>query len=152
MRDTLLTFHILATGLWIGANVVGLLVNRQLNPKASAIASDPWYFALVGVKRYLYPPTYLTILITGVLLITTNEDSTFAFSDTFNVIGIAAVLIGAWLGMIYFERQGGKIGAAFAAGDMGAAASIKTKMTIGQLVDMGVVVLATVAMIGTWGV
>jgi len=151
MRDTFLTFHILATCLWIGANVLGLLVNRQLNPKAQAIASDPWYLALVGAKRYLYPPLYLIILITGVLLITAVEESRFAFTDAFNVIGIVAVLIGAWLGMIYFERQGGKIGAAFAAGDMQTAASIKTKMTIGQIVDMVVVVVATVAMIGTWG-
>ncbi len=151
MRATLLTLHIVASCLWIGANVVGLVVNRQLNPKATTVASDPWYFALIGAKRYLYPPLYLVILVTGVLLITSVESTSFAFSDTFNIIGIAAVLIGAWLGMVYFERQGRKVGEAFATGDMQAAGVIKTKMTVGQIVDLAIVVVATVAMVGTWG-
>ena len=151
MRATLLTFHILASCLWIGANAVGLIVNRQLNPKATTVASDPWYFALVGVKKYLYPPLYVIILVTGVLLITAVDSTSFAFSDTFNIIGIAAVLIGAFLGMVYFEFQGRKIGQAFATGDMATAGVIKTRMTIGQLVDMGIVLLATVAMVGLWG-
>jgi uncharacterized membrane protein len=152
MRDILLIIHILATCLWIGANVVGLIVNPRINRHASAIASEPWYLALVRTKRYLYPPVYLIILITGVLLVIAVEDSPYKLTDAFNVIGFLAVLVGAWLGMIYFERQGPRVGAAFAAGDMQTAESIKRKIAIGQFADMAIVVLATVAMVSTWRV
>ncbi len=43
MRDTLSTIHILASGAWIGTNVVGFVVNPRINPRASAIASDHWH-------------------------------------------------------------------------------------------------------------
>ena len=43
MRDTLSTIHILASGAWIGTNVVGFVVNPRINPLASAIASDHWH-------------------------------------------------------------------------------------------------------------
>ena len=152
MRDTLLTIHILASGVWIGTNVMGFVVNPQINPKASAIASDHWHRTVVGFKNYLYIPAYLIVLITGVLLVTAVDDSPYELSDTFVLIGFLAVLVGAVLGMIYFPRQGRKAGAAYDAGDMPAAASVEQKIAIFSLVDMVVIVVAVVAMVSTWGV
>ena len=110
MRDTLLTIHILASGVWIGTNVMGFVVNPRINPRASAIASDHWHRTVVGFKYYLYVPAFLTILVTGVLLITAVDDSPYELSDTFVLVGFLAVIFGSVLGTIYFPRQGGKGG------------------------------------------
>ena len=152
MRDILLTIHILAVGVWIGTNAMGFMVNPQINRRASEIASDHWPRTVVGFKYYLYIPAYAIVLISGVLLVTAVEDSPYEMSDTFVLIGLFAVLVGAVLGMIYFPRQGGKAGAAYDAGDMGAAASIEKKIAIWSIVDMIVIVVAVVAMVSMWGV
>ena len=152
MRDTLLTFHILATGLWIGATVVGLIFNPRINSKASAIASDHWHLTVVAFRRYLYIPAYLILFSTGVVLGRSADDPTYKWTDTFNMIGKIAILFGVVVVLIHLARQGRKAAAAYDAGDTQAAASIEQKIAIWLLVDLAVVVLATVAMIGTWGV
>ena len=152
MRDTLLTIHILSAGVWIGTNVVGFMVNPQINPKASAIASDHWHRTVVGFKNYLYIPAYVIVLITGVLLVIAVDNSPYKMSDAFVLIGFLAVLVGAVLGMVYFPRQGRKAGTAYDDGDMPAATSIERKIAIFSLVDMVVIVVAVVAMVSTWGV
>ena len=152
MRDTLLTIHILSAGVWMGTNVVGFMVNPQINPKASAIASDHWHRTVVGFKNYLYIPAYVIVLITGVLLVIGVDNSPYKMSDTFVLIGFLAVLVGAVLGMIYFPRQGRKAGTAYDDGDMAAATSIERKIALFSVVDMVVIVVAVVAMVGTWGV
>jgi hypothetical protein len=152
MRDILLIIHILALGLWIGASVVGLTVNPRINPRASAVASDHWHLTVGAFKRYLYIPAYLTVLVTGVLLIIAVEDSPYGLTEAFMLIGYLAVLIGAWLTMIYFARQSSKAAAAYDAGDTQTAATIEQKIAIGQYADIAVIVIATVAMVSKWGI
>ena len=152
MRDILLTVHILAASVWIGTNAMGFMVNPQINPRASEIASDHWHRTVVGFKYYLYIPAYVIVLVSGVLLVTAVEDSPYEMSDTFVLIGLLAVLAGAVLGEIYVARQSRKVAAAYDANDMRTAASIEQKLAIASLVDMAVVVVAVVAMVSTWGV
>ena len=151
MRDTLLTIHILAACIWLGANVVGFVVNPQINPAARVIASDHWHHTVVGFKRYLYMPAYLIVLITGVLLVTAVDGSPYEMSDTFVLIGLIAILAGAVLGEFYIARQSRKVAAAYDADDKRTAASIEQKLAIASLVDMAVIVVAMVAMVSTWG-
>ena len=150
MRDTLLTIHILAACIWLGANVVGFVVNPQINPAARVIASDHWHHTVVGFKRYLYMPAYLIVLITGVLLVTAVDGSPYEMSDTFVLIGFLAIFV-AVLSGIYFAHQGRKAAAAYDADDKRTAASIEQKLAIASLVDMAVIVVAIVAMVSTWG-
>ncbi len=151
MRDTLLTIHILGACIWLGANVVGFIVNPQINPAARVIASDHWHHTVVGFKRYLYMPAYLIVLITGVLLVTAVDGSPYEMSDTFVMIGLIAILAGAVLGEFYIARQSRKVAAAYDADDKRTAASIEQKLAIASLVDMAVIVVAIVAMVSTWG-
>ena len=150
MRDTLLTIHILGAGVWIGTNVMGFIVNPQINPAARVIASDHWHHTVVGFKRYLYMPAYLIVLITGVLLVTAVDGSPYEMSDTFVMIGFLGIFV-AVLSGIYFARQGRKVAAAYDADDKRTAASIEQKLAIASLVDMAVIVVAIVAMVSTWG-
>ena len=152
MRDTLLSIHILASGVWIGTNVMGFVVNPRINPRASAIASDHWHRTVVGFKNYLYIPALVTILVTGILLITAVVDSPYELSDTFVLVGFLAVIFGSVLGTICFPRQGGKAAAAYDADDMVAVKSIEQKIALWSLLDMVVIVVAVVAMVSTWGV
>ena len=152
MRDTLLTIHILGAGVWIGTNVMGFIVNPQINPAARVIASDHWHHTVVGFKqRYIYTPSHLIVLITGVLLVTAVDGSPYEMSDTFVLIGLIAILAGAVLGEFYIARQSRKVAAAYDADDKRTAASIEQKLAIASLVDMAVIVVAMVAMVSTWG-
>ncbi len=152
MRDTLLTLHILAAGAWFGTNVVSFLVNPRINPRARAIASDDWHHFVVRIKqRYIYTPAQLIVLITGVLLVTEVEDSPFEMSDTFVLIGFFALVVAVVSG-IYFARQGARVGAAYDAGDTGAAESIEQRIAMWSLASMGVILVTMWAMVSTWGV
>ncbi len=151
MRDTLLTIHILGAGVWIGTNVMGFIVNPQINPAARVIASDHWHHTDVGFKRNHNMPAYLIVLITGVLLVTAVDGSPYEMSDTFVMIGLIAILAGAVLGEFYIARQSRKVAAAYDADDKRTAASIEQKLAIASLVDMAVIVVAIVAMVSTWG-
>ena len=152
MRDTLLTIHILGAGVWIGTNVMGFIVNPQINPAARVIASDHWHHTVVGFKqRYIYTPSQLIVLISGVVLVTAVDGSPYEMSDTFVMIGLIAILAGAVLGEFYIARQSRKVAAAYDADDKRTAASIEQKLAIASLVDMAVIVVAIVAMVSTWG-
>ena len=152
MRDTLLTIHILGAGVWIGTNVMGFIVNPQINPAARVIASDHWHHTVVGFKqRYIYTPSQLIVLISGVVLVTAVDGSPYEMSDTFVMIGLIAILAGAVLGEFYIARQSRKMAAAYDADDKRTAASIEQKLAIASLVDMAVIVVAIVAMVSTWG-
>jgi len=151
MRDTLLTIHILAACIWLGANVVGFVVNPQINPAARVIASDHWHHTVVGFKRYLYMPAYLIVLITGVLLVTAVDGSPYEMSDTFVMIGLIAILAGAVLGEFYIARQSRKVAAAYDADDKRTAASIEQKIARWSLVDTAVIVMTMGVMVSKLG-
>ncbi len=152
MRDTLLTVHILATGLWIAATVVGLVFNPRINSKALAFASDHWNLSAVAFRRFFYAPAYVVILGTGIVLGRRAVDPTYKWYDLFNMIGKGAILFGAVVVLFYVARLGRKAAAAYAAGDSQRAASIERTVAILLAADLAVVVLAIVAMIGKWGV
>ena len=150
MRDTLLTIHILGACIWLGANVVGFIVNPQINPAARVIASDHWHHTVVGFKRYLYMPAYLIVLITGVLLVTAVDGSPYEMSDTFVMIGFLGIFV-AVLSGIYFARQGRKVVAAYDADDKRTAASIEQRIAGWSLVDTAVIVMTMGTMVSKLG-
>jgi uncharacterized membrane protein len=150
MRDTLLTIHILGAGVWIGTNVMGFIVNPQINPAARVIASDHWHHTVVGFKRYLYMPAYLIVLITGVLLVTAVDGSPYEMSDTFVMIGFLGIFV-AVLSGIYFARQGRKVAAAYDADDKRTAASIEQRIAGWSLVDTAVIVMTMGTMVSKLG-
>ena len=79
------------------------------------------------------------------------EDSQFEMSDTFVLIGFFALVVAVVSG-IYFARQGAKVGAAYDAGDTGAAESIEQRIAMWSLASMGVILVTMWAMVSTWGV
>jgi|TARA_B100000315_G_scaffold244780_1_gene269896 uncharacterized membrane protein len=151
MRDTLLTIHILAACIWLGANVVGFIVNPQINPAARVIASDHWHHTVVGFKqRYIYTPSQLIVLISGVVLVIGVDGSPYEMSDTFVLIGFLAIFV-AVLSGIYFAHQGRKVAAAYDADDVRTAASIEQKIARWSLVDTAVIVMTMGVMVSKLG-
>ena len=151
MRDTLLTIHILAACIWLGANVVGFIVNPQINPAARVIASDHWHHTVVGFKqRYIYTPSQLIVLISGVVLVTAVDGSPYEMSDTFVMIGFLGIFV-AVLSGIYFARQGRKVVAAYDADDKRTAASIEQRIAGWSLVDTAVIVMTMGTMVSKLG-
>jgi hypothetical protein len=151
LRDTLLTIHILAAGTWIGANAVQFVMTPRVGDRGAAIAAA-WHRAVVGLMRVLYMPAALILLVTGVLLVTAIDETSYEMSDAFVSIGFLAVIIGAGLGMRFFAPQSRLAAEAYDGGDTGAAAAIERKITIGGLVDTAVLVVTVVAMVAKWGV
>ena len=116
------------------------------------IASDHWHHTVVGFKqRYIYTPSQLIVLISGVVLVTAVDGSPYEMSDTFVMIGLIAILAGAVLGEFYIARQSRKVAAAYDADDKRTAASIEQRIAGWSLVDTAVIVMTMGTMVSKLG-
>ncbi len=151
MEDTLLTIHIIAAGAWLGANVVQFLVAPQVQKIGGSVAAG-WHRTVEGLLRTLYMPASLLALITGVGLIVAVDDSPYEMSDPFVSLGFLTVIVGSALGMAFFAPNSRKAAEARESGDDTLAASIESKLLIGGVIDMTLVIVTIAAMVGKWGV
>jgi uncharacterized membrane protein len=150
MRDGLLIVHILGVATWFGANMVQMFVTPRMSKAGDAAAAE-WHRSVVAMGKVVYTVAAVAVLLTGFGLVGTSND-VFSFSDTFIIVGIVVVVIGAVLGMAFFGPQGEKAAAAYTAGDnTGGAAIVRRTAGMGAL-DSALVVVAVAAMVMKWGV
>lgn len=149
MRTTLLFFHILGVGVWLGANVTRFaLVGRFSSVGGSAAAT--YHRGTVAMGRMLYTPAAILILMTGILLITTGEDG-YGFDAPFISIGFLAVIVGAGMAMGLFAPRARKAADLHEAGDKPAAVAAERQIATLGWVDTLVILVAIAGMIGKWG-
>ena len=150
MRTFLLVVHILAAGAWIGANITQVVVTPRASKLGGSTAAA-WMRSTVTMGRVLYTPAAVLSLATGVALVL-RTDSAYDFENAFVVIGVAMVVIGAFLGIRVFGPQGEAAADAFDAGDVTAARSIVGRIFALGLLDSLLLVVTVTAMVGKWGV
>jgi uncharacterized membrane protein len=150
MRDTLLIVHILGVAAWFGTNMVQMFVTPRMSKTGDAMAAE-WQRTVVAMGKVLYPVAAVAVLLTGFGLLGTSN-SVFSFSDTFVIVGIAMVVVGAVLGMAFFGPQGEKAAAAYTAGDSAAGTAIVRKTAGMGALDTALLVVTIAAMVMKWGV
>lgn len=149
MRDGLLIVHILGVATWFGANMVQMFVTPRMSKAGDAAAAD-WQRTVVAMGKMLYTAAAVVVLVTGFGLVGTSNDL-FSYSDTFVIIGIVMVVIGAVLGMAFFGPQGEKAAAAYESGNSAGGTAIVRKTAWMGALDTGLMVVTVAAMVMKWG-
>ncbi len=103
MRELLLFVHIAAAAVWIGAGVTQLVVSPVI-ARTGGTAAAVWMRQTVRLGRVLFSPASVLVLISGVWLVL--RETAFEFEQAFVVIGILAVVLGAFLGMRVYGPTG----------------------------------------------
>jgi hypothetical protein len=150
MRDGLLIVHILGVATWFGTNMVQMFVTPRMSKTGNTMAAE-WQRTVVAMGKVLYPVAAVAVLVTGFGLLGTSN-SVFSFSDTFVIIGIVMVVIGAVLGMAFFGPQGEKAAVAYTSGDGAGGTAIARRTTGMGALDTALLVVTITAMVMKWGV
>ena len=148
MRDLLLVIHILAVAAWIGGGLALGFLAPRLSARGSETARN-LYATYESMGKIYFNIAGVTVLLSGILLVL---DGVYEFEDTFVIVGIVIVVIGALIGAFGFGPTAQKIVAAYDADDASAVASLTRRFSIIGVVDSLVLVVAVVAMVYKWGV
>ncbi len=149
MREFLLVIHILAVGAWIGGNATQFLVTPKMRDRGGAAAAA-WMTSVVRMGRLLYTPAALIVLLSGIGLVL--DSAVYDFEQTFVVIGVAMVVVGAVLGMRVFGPKGQRAADAFESGDDAAGAAVVNGTMPFGLLDTALLIVTITAMVSRWGI
>ncbi len=150
MRDALLIVHILGVSTWFGANMVQMFVTPRMSKAGHAVAAE-WQRTVVAMGKVLYPVAAVVVLLSGFGLLGTSNN-VFSLSDTFIIVGVVMVVIGAALGMAFFGPHGEKAAAAYTEGDSDrGTAMVRRTAGMGTL-DTALLVVTIAAMVMKWGI
>ena len=150
MSDVLLIVHILGVSAWFGASAIQFFMAPRMR-KAELAAAASWQRSTVAMGTGLYAPAAIIVMVTGFGLVGTS-DGAYTVSDTFVIIGIVMVVVGAVIGIRLLGPNADKAAAAYEADDRagGDAAAARTAM-IGT-VDTILLIVTITAMAMKWGV
>ena len=150
MRDLYLVLHIFLAAAWIGGGLsVGFLLPRM--QRSGAAAAEAFFRAYDSMGKIYFNVAGIGVLVTGILLVL-DGTSGYEFEDTFVVIGIIAVIIGAVLGMAGFGPATRNIVAAYENEDEGSIKTLTGRFSMLGILDTIVLLVALVAMVYKWGV
>ena len=149
MRDTLLVIHILAAATWFGGSMTaGFLASRM-----RAIGHEAGSGFMAGFEkmgRLYYPPSAVVILATGIWLVIDND--AYNFEDSFVVIGVVSVILGAFLGIRIFGPLAQQARAAHEAQDETALDRTYRRFAGFGVLDIAILAFAVISMVTKLGV
>jgi hypothetical protein len=145
-RTVLLSLHLVGVAAWLGANFVQLLVVPRMERAGTAVAVA-WHETAADLSKKYYSAAGALVGVTGVLLVL---DDRAEWSSGFVWVGIAAVAIGAFLGIVVFGPKEQELVAAHRSGDSGGVVRTLRTIRTFAVVDTLVVLLAVVAMVDHW--
>ncbi len=107
MYDLLITLHVLAAILWVGGGVTLHILMRRALKLPDRGAQHERFTELEWLGERFYPAFSLLLIIAGILLVTEDEHG-WEFSDTFIQIGLSAWIISFLIGIGFYGREGKK--------------------------------------------
>lgn len=145
-RHLLLTLHIIGVAAWLGANFVQLVVTPRLSRQPGEVATA-WAETAGRLARTYYNVAGTLIGVTGTLLV---QHGGWSWTAGFVIVGIAALVVGAALGVAEFLPLARRSAAASRAGDATLLRRLGRRAAMSALVDTSVVVLTVLAMVSKW--
>ena len=103
----LLTIHLLAAATWIGAALALQVIAARAGRAADAV-SDHFALDAEAIGKMLFAPSSILLLITGGALV---ERQNLAWSETWILLGIAALLVAGAVGGAFLIPEGRRIAA-----------------------------------------
>ena len=146
-RTFLLSLHIVAVAAWLGGNLVQMSLLPFFEREEHAVAAA-WHRASGWMARVYYTVAGIVITVTGIALVIRGD---IPWSAGFVSLGLATVIIGGILGVLFFGPTSRQAVLAHAAADPVAVRRVRQRFTVGALIDTSLVVLTVVAMVHRWG-
>ncbi len=126
------------------------MVMLPMFDRSGHAAARVWHEASGQMAKVYYSVAGAVITITGVFLLL-QSDSPWTFSDPFVSIGFVVVLIGGLTGVLFFAPASRAAVTAHDEHDPGAVAKMRRRLTVGAVVDTGLVIFAIYAMVAKLG-
>lgn len=145
-RTLLLALHIVSVGAWLGANFVQMLVTPRLGRDNPAVAAA-WSRQTMWLGQRYYPIVGALVALTGVGLV---FDQDWSWGSGFIWVGIAVVVIGAVMGIAFFEPLARTRAEALESGDVSRADVAQRRIMPLALLDTALIVIAILAMVHKW--
>lgn len=145
VRNVLLLVHIAAVAAWLGANAVQFVVGPRMRRRGPAVAAA-WSDTALFLGRRYYNVAGAVVALSGVGLVLHGHWGWHGFV----LVGIAAVAIGAGLGILAFEPRLRRELAAIESGDEVGARRLQHDITSIAVLDTAVVLVTMLAMIDRW--
>ena len=149
MSDVLLIVHILGVGAWLGASAVQFFMAPRMR-KADIATAASWQRSTVAMGTGLYAPAAVVVMVTGFGLVGTS-DGAYSVSDTFVIIGIVMVVVGAVIGIRLLGPAGEKAATAYEADDRAGGDAAAARVGMIGTVDTLLLIVAITAMVMKWG-
>ncbi len=150
MFEVLLLIHLLAVAAWFGANLARVTVGSSMSSVGGATAAN-WHRASVTMGRKLHMPAAIAVFVTGFGLVGVSDDA-FEITSPFVVVGILAVVAGAFLSMRLIGPIGRQAARAFDRGDDKEATTQVRRLSLLGWVDTAILTLTSLLMVLNWGV
>jgi hypothetical protein len=143
----MLVLHIAGAGVWLGANVMQLVV-PGMAARQSTEAVVGWYRVASSLSKKLYTPVAIVVLTTGVVMVLL--DDSFSFGSLFVTIGFGMVVIGALFGMFIFDPTSEAAASAVETGDLGKVRAASSRIATFGTIDTLLLLFTMTAMVLRW--
>jgi hypothetical protein len=147
MMRFVLVLHILGAATWLGANVAQAFMGARVG-KASADVRLWWSESGEKMAKVVYNAAGILLLATGLgMVIGTAPSGDYSFKSTFVSIGLAAIVVGAVLGMTVFAPKNRALAAAVRAGDEAQETKLRSTIMWFGMLDTVIVVVTIGVMV-----
>ncbi len=135
MENGLLYFHILFAAIWLGGaaiSVIFLLSTKHLSPAQA----KPIIQNVANLGKFVFGPTSLLVLITGIGLISVAG---WSFSDLWITLAFTGIIASIILGAVFHSRAGRKALAAAESDNPEATNSAISNWLIIAYIDLAII-------------
>ena len=106
--------------------------------------------ASMNLSKRLYPVAGAVLLAAGIGLVLVSD--VYEFTDVFVGVGIVVIIVAGFLGGRVFTPMAAQAADSYRSGDTTAGRAASSKIARFGLLDVGLLVIAIVAMVAKWGV
>ena len=108
INEVLLTLHILAAAIWIGAALALQVIAARVRPSTPDAVVEAFAVDAEAIGKRLFGPSAVVLLLTGVVLV---EREHFGWTETWVLLGIGALAVAGASGAAFLIPEGRRIAA-----------------------------------------
>ncbi len=104
--QALLTVHVVAVAMWIGAALALQIIGARLDPSTAGAVADRFALDAEAVGKTVFAPAAVLVLLTGVGLVT-HED--LSWTTPWIYLGLGAFVVALALGAAHLIPEGRRV-------------------------------------------
>jgi putative copper export protein len=104
--QALLTVHVVAVAMWIGAALALQILGARLDPSTNGAVADRFALDAEAVGKTIFGPAAVLVLLTGVALVI-RED--LGWTTPWIYLGVGALVVALALGAVHLIPEGRRV-------------------------------------------